>query len=315
MAVKLFVGKKGVFFTLMTVTFLLVFVMILLLPTYSQQSEKMVRVENRVLMMNDFVNDLERDMGRALYISMYRGILAIESSVINSGEFISDFEGVFEEVMLNGSINGEAYTIMNASTYPDWIAKIQEEGENFNLIVNVSLHNLDVGQIDAWNLLVEVNVTIEVEDTAGTAAWNITKEIVASVPVIGFEDPLYVVYSFGRTTNTIEKSNLVGNFTSNVSSLLEHISEGYYWENVDAPSFIMRFENNLSGSVFGIESMIDVSKLAGLGLDVNNGASVVDHQYWRDVNGGYRINDTSNWVRMDLGHVNDYGLNSIAYLE
>ncbi len=89
-------NKKGMFFTLMTIAFLVVFIFVFIAPGYKRLGEKMVVTEMRIDSMNDFIKDLERDTERGLYISSYRALLALEASIIVSGDFLDDVESSFE---------------------------------------------------------------------------------------------------------------------------------------------------------------------------------------------------------------------------
>ena len=141
-----------------------------------------------------------------------------------------------------------------------------------------------------------------------------------SISIVEFEDPLYIVYSFGRTTNVINITKFEGNYsykineTWNVSNLLAHSENSLYTANSDAPSFLMRFEDDLGSSPYGIESLVNLKKLSDYGLEIDYESSIVDYHYWDgDNNGDYRINFTPSWFKLDAGHLAKYNVTGISY--
>jgi hypothetical protein len=314
--------KKGTYFTLMTIAFLVIFLFVLLMPGYRKIGEKMMVIEMRVDSMNNFIKDLERDIERGLYISSYRAILSLEENIIIRGAFLNDTKASFEEAVLYGTVNGTNSSIMVASTFPEWIARIQEETSRFNVEFNITLNDIDVYQTDPWHVRVNADVNFSVKDTTGIASWDRVQGVETSISILEFEDPLYIVNSFGRTTNVINQTMFEGNFTYkiggewNVSNLLKHTYNSYYLANDDAPSFLMRFENDLSSSPYGIESLVDLKKLSDYGLEIDEDASIVDYHYWDgDNNGDYRVNFTPSWFKLDANHLAIYNVTNISYIE
>lgn len=298
----------------------MVFVFIILLPTHRDLSDRMLRVESRISSMNDFVKGLERDAERGLYIASYRGILALDAEVIETGIFFANATQSFEEVVINGTINGNIAPLLNASTFTLWTQKIAAEAQNFNLVAQIGVNSVKVSQIEIWRVLVVANVTFVVEDLGNTARWNRTVQINSSIPIFEFEDPLYIVGSLGRTTNSFNSTPFKRNYTFlegagwNVTNLEAQAAEGFYVPHTDAPSFLMRFENDLTASPFGIESLVDLNKLSSLGLAIDPTSSIVDYLYWNATGtGDYRVNFTANWFRLDDDHRAFYNVTEISY--
>jgi hypothetical protein len=315
-------NKKGMFFTVIAIAFIVVFIFAFTFNVGSRLTNQMQITESRISSINEFILDLERDTERGLYISSYRALLAVEEYIINQGEFVDDVEVAFEELLINGTINGTSLSLIESSTFTQWTSQVSSEGDNFNLNVNVTPLTVNLVQQDPWNVLVTVNVSYYVEDSAQTSSWNYSKGINTTISIINFEDPLYVVNSLGRLTNTIQTTPYEGNYTYEsggnwyVDNLVAHINQSYYAENTNAPSFLMRLENNLSASENGIESMVNLKKVSDFGLTIDTDASIIDYLYWNDDNNGnYRINDTVSWVRFDLGHLANYDLTAFSYLD
>lgn len=312
-------GKKGMYFTLMTIAFLIIFTFFSKVPSYKRFGERMSSIEMRIDSMNDFIKDLERDTSRGLYISSFRALMSLDGYIIQHGEFLQDFDTSFKEAILNGTVNNTNSTLMLFSTFPNWIENIRSNAIKFNIDANITLHDIYVFQNDPWHVTVSANLTFLVRDVTKIASWDINETINASISIIGFEDPLYIVYSYGRTTNIFNITPFDGNYaynvngTWNVSHLLSHTKHSYYTSHPDAPNFIMRFENNLGSSPYGIESLVDLNKLSGLGLDINSESSIVDYHYWDEAgNGNYRINFTPSWFKLDYNHLAKYNVTKIS---
>lgn len=315
-------NKKAMYFTLMTVAFLLIFLFVFMIPSYKRLTQKTMAVEMRVDSMNDFIKDLERDTERGLYISSYRALLALQQYIIINGNFLDDTETRFIEAIMNGTVNSKNSSFMSASTFPLWVEKMKEEALKFNLDADITINNMDIYQNDPWHISIGANLTFFIRDATEIASWNREQYMETSVSIIGFEDPLYIVNSFGRKTNTINITPFEGNYTYkiddewNVDNLLLHLENSYYTFNQQAPSFLMRFENNLSNSPYGIESLVNLRKLNEQGLDINSGSSVVDYYYWAGIgNGEYRVELTPGWFRLDEFHLEKYQVTQLAYQE
>jgi len=301
----------------MTLAVLSIFIFVFMMPGYKRLGESMTVVEMRVTSMNDFIKDLERDTERGLYISSFRAILSLEEYMIIHGEFLTDVQKNFKEALLNGTINSTNTTLMRLSTFPLWIEKIREESQEFNIETNITLHNIALYQNDPWLVGVSANLSFFIRDTTEIASWNMNKIINTSISIISFEDPLYIINSQGRTTNPINVTPFDNNFTYksgtwNVNNLLSHTDNSYYVSNPSAPSFLMRLENDLGPSPQGIESLVSLTRLSELGLDLCSTCSIVDYHYWDETsNGDYRINLTPNWFKLDLNHLARYNVTNL----
>lgn len=312
--------KKGMYFTLTTIAFLFIFIFIFMIPGYERLGEKMAVTEMRVDSMNDFIKDLERDAERGLYISSFRALLALEGYIISNGEFLKDVQSSFAEALLNGTVDNTNSTLMKSSTFTLWIEKIESEAQGFNIDANITLHSVNIYQNNPWYVGVSANMTFSIKDITEIASWKIDKIINTSVSIIAFEDPLYIINSYGRTTNLINITPFEWNYTYkvdedwNITNLLVHAENSYYSSSPSAPSFLMRLEGNIyEASDYGIESLVNLKKLADLGLEVYTGSTIVDYLYWDEAAGPYRVNFTPSWFRLDNAHREKYNVTELSY--
>jgi hypothetical protein len=312
-------NKKGVYFTLMTISILSIFLFYFIIQNYKTSDEKMFIIETRVLTMNNFITDVQRDIKRGAYIASYRALLSLEEYVAVNGEFLDNLTKNFKEAFLNGTINNVEMLLMINSTFKNWVSSIKNQGEKMNINTEISYGDIKIFQEDPWSVKTSVNVSIFINDTTGIASFQKQDFIVSTINIIGFEDPLYIVNGLGRLTNTINITPYEDYYTSyngshwNVTNLSIHNQEMYYTNNSNAPSFLFRFENKTSSSPYGIESLVYVPKLSEQALPLYD-KSIVDYIYWSNISTtDYRINYTPEWFKLDQDHLDKYQVQSISY--
>jgi hypothetical protein len=311
------IGKKGVFYTLLAISFLLIMLFFVRMQTESRVSDKIDLTRTRIETIDQYIDGVEEDMQRALYIGGFRSILVFNQYLARSnGTYIPDVQQAFSESVFYGTINGTTDSLISGSSFYDWVTNVREKGNNLNIQLNITDPELSVYQTDPWNVKFDLNVTIIVDDVKGLASWNRRSNIVSTVNINGFEDPLYIVNTYGRYTNVINTTLYDGNYTYevspgvwNVDNLRSHVTNMYYTDNVDAPSFLMRFEGKLTDSPYGIESMINLEKFSTQGIPVYT-YSVVDHEYWSSTS-GRSVSGMQSWFRIDNEHEAKYQVSSI----
>lgn len=281
----------------------------------------MAEVELRIDTLDQLIASAERDVSRGLFIASFRAIMALEEYMIKNNDYIDDVDGRLHEALINGTIDGQNMVLMDDSTVPDWIASISDEAGKMNVVMNMTIFEVVIGQRDPWHVYVAVNFSMTLNDSSGLASWQRISAAEALVPIEGFEDPLFIRNGLGRITNLINKTPYEGNFTYhdgsdwNMSNLIDHIESSLYAENTDAPSFLKRLEGDLSASEHGIECMVNLKKLSDQAIDINSTASIIDHEYWQDgADGDYRINRTDDWVVIDAAHRAKYNVTALSYM-
>ena len=308
-------NKKAVFYTATAI----ILVIILLLAFNVLEAKKDVNRNDvtlaRVKTMDNFVKNMDNDLKRAINIACIRATLSLEERIAKQGTYLTNAETAYAEAMMNGTINGTALELMQDSTFPLWVSKIQAEAAKTGIQANFQVHSIQVYQDDPWHVKGKINITINVTDSRNTSSWIEQKEIIASTSIIGLEDPLYALNTYGRVPNVINMTSYEGDYVSgsNVGNLLIHLNNSYYAANTDAPSFLMRFQNNLSTSPFGIESMINLDKLQKQGLSIQS-KTAIDYLYWGSASTtNYRVNGTPSWYYIDSGHTAKYQVTGLTY--
>jgi hypothetical protein len=194
-----------------------------------------------------------------------------------------EFENAFSEVLLYGEYNGNNIGVMYENTYNDWLNQIVITAKNtYNIDTTFSpiqLTDIQVYQIRPWFIEVEADITFSV--TSETASWTRDVTIKTEISVENFDDPYYLVNTGGSYINKIRKSDTKFDEWSD-EKVIDFIEDGNYthFEDGQAPSFLMRFYNDISASsCCGIESLVNPNNPSISNKDV----SYVDYLYWSSV--------------------------------
>jgi len=293
-------NKKAVFFTMIAIVFLAVlFYSMNIRANYSLRDKSNI-IGDRIKSVDFFIDDMEQDIVRGTYIGMFRALLGVQQYITSEGEFLNNTQATFKEILLNGSIDGQYMSVMNQTELTVWIGKIQDEADKLAIEFNYSVNDVFLYHDNPWIVSVDLNVTMRIKDKRNTASWSRDQIISTSVNITTFEDPLYTKYTYGRVINTIQKSN-ISDFTTGIdtTNLLYHLDNSMYIESNSSPSFVMRLSGNLSGSPYGIESLVNLKKFEDVKLDILD-KSCVDYIYFSNATPvSYLINYTYNWFRLD----------------
>ena len=312
-----FFGKKGMIFTVIAVLLVSVMISSTFFLTKSSYIKKSFVANSRVSSMNDFLLSVEADMDRSIMISGYRTIISLQKDIASNGEFLDDFDSSFFEVFVNGTLNGSAQDLMVNASLNDWISRINEESVKVNIIFDFTPNSLVVYHDTPWSVVIELNGTMNVSDSSGLASWNYNKSFKRNIDIVSFEDPVYTIKSYNKVTNLIIKANysdFVDLSNNDTSVLLYHTNNMRYIASTDAPSFLMRFEGNLSPSNFGIESLVDLQSFSNQNIETYD-KSVIDYEYFNDAyNRSDKCDfpDMPSWFRIDSQRLGTYNLSSLG---
>lgn len=293
-------SKKALFYT--TAAIALTAVIIITYSSYStyRLSDKMDVVQTRIETVNFFIKDVERDISKGANIAGFRTFLSLNQFIATNGTFIDDINERFKESFLNGTINKQPLSLMKDSTFTDWANKISAEAEKVDIKFNFSIKDVQLNHTDPWSVAIGLDISLDIRDRRNTSYWVRNRHLTNAISIMGFEDPLYVVNSKGRLTNTINKTNVTDFVVSGkVSSLLFHMNKSYYIAHNDSPSFLMRFEGNLGNSTYGIESLVNLDEFQQQGLALKD-RSIVDYVYFGTKSTtNFRVNATPEWFKID----------------
>ena len=303
-------NKKGIFFTALV----LVIATILLL-TYAISTIPNDRsvLKKRVQTMNEFLISSESDLERQLYVMGFRAIFVFNNHIAQQGTYISNPEISFQELAYNGTLYQQNQSLFRGITFRDIENTLQQRAQKLN--INITLLNpmLALAQSDPWKIDIALNTTIIMTDENNLVSWNRSLTITARVPVQGLEDPLYIVNTNGLVTVKVKQTpHIVFVENTNITSLLNHTLSSYYRAHADAPSFISRLQGNLSASPYGIESLVNLQKLAAQGVPTQQ-KTVVDYLYFSTQNPAHNgVSGMPSWFRLDAAHLAYYNASHLA---
>ena len=305
--------KKSMFY--ISAAIALTFVIFITYSAYNpyRLNDKMEVAGTRIETMNFFVKDVEKDINNGIYIAGFRTLLSFNQFIATNGTYIDDVNARFKESFLNGTISGQPLSLMQSSTFTDWANKISAKADIIDIILNYTIIDVNINQSNPWSVDVGLNISINIKDKKNTSSWIRNRYFMTKINIIGFEDPLYVVNSNGRVSNTIIQTN-ISPFVSNgdVTNLLLHTNYSYYISHADSPSFLMRLQGNLGNSSNGIESLVNLDKFQQQNLPLKD-RSVIDFIYFGNGNTvNYRINNTPSWFKIDQNHLATYGVTNLT---
>jgi len=299
-------NKKGQIFTLVAVA--LIGLLLISFEVFYLSQERF-SVSTRISTMESFLYSMEENLERQLYISGFRTIFLAENEITNNGQYISDVDSFFEEAFFNGTISGEEQEILSGATYADLILSLNEKAEKINVDITLSNPEISIGQTDPWNVNFTVSFYLLMEDRADLAKWEKIQRISALIPVSGFEDPVYTVNTNARVSRKINSTLYEGIYTDGgINNFLDHVNNGYYSANIDAPSFLKKLEGDFSPDDNGIEGFVNLFELSSQGISIKD-KSVVDHVYFSSENPTfYSVSGMPSWFKIDLEHIENYNL-------
>ena len=294
-------NKKGIFFLALT----MVLITILMTSyTFHTMIQERKATQKRVETMNVFVNSIQQDIERKIFIAGFRLIFSLENKIIETGSYIQSVNSSFQEMFFNGSYNLQNEPIMVGATFNDIRSDLQDIGEKINLNVSISNPKLNIDQINPWQIRVVLNTQFSVNDKGNLASWNSSLATTSMIPIYYFDDPIYTLNTRGIIAPKINKTIYIS-FDS--SSLLDHTTKRYYKQSTQAPSFIDRLEGSISANnLNGIESLINIPQLQAQGFQIEQ-KSIVDHIYFSSSSPSFcHVNGMPSWFYLDDTRIASY---------
>ncbi|MFH1770229.1 MAG: hypothetical protein ABH828_01595 [archaeon] len=312
--------KKGfVYITTVTIFLIIIVSLFFIHEVYNDRSSG-DSIETRIKTIDYFISDLEEDIERAAYISGFRTFIALEEYVSANGVFLDDVEQSFLEAFFNGTIGATSPPILDQSTFSQYISKVNANSNKIGINFNITVSSIELYQIDPWIVGVEINTQVNITDYKGLAEWNFDQTFLSEIPIEDLKDPLYSVKTLGRLPSFVKRTNITDFVAADNSTdeLLSHIENSYYNASIRAPSFLMRFEGNLSNDTNGIESIVDISFLEKQeDLEIHYTRSVIDYIYFGVgvTNNKCNVQNMPSWFRIDENHVPDYEIDQLTFTD
>jgi hypothetical protein len=304
-------GKKAVAFTIVTIT-----IISLLFLTYGGYTliQDRSSINKRINTLNNFVDSVEQDLPRQLFISGYRAIFLLDKKTIDSGAYITNVNASLNELFFNGTMASVPQDLMTDATFPSIENFLVGNADKINADIELLNPKISIKQKDPWNLEVTLDINIIIEDQGDLAKWNRSISVSSLIPVDNFLDPIYHVGTSSQVTNKVKKTPYA-NFVSgaDTTNLTNHFQNSYYIASTSAPSFYNRLQGNFSADPNGIESLVNPQTLADQGVDAKY-KTVVDYIYFSSQDPAkYTITGIGNLILDDENnHLAIYNASGIA---
>lgn len=294
------VNKKGVFFTVTALLMTAVFLASFFVYSHYRDRDTVLVIESRVRSMDNFIEDVEVDIEKGLYISSFRSLLGMLEYISQNQSYVDDVDSGFEELFFNGTMNGKNMSLTMNNTFTEWIERVKSQAQKTGIELTFEDMNVSIRQDDPWGVVSRLEARLIVGDLRNTAYWDRDLEIETRIDINNFEDPIYRIETNGVYLNGIVRTDVTdfvdGDDTSN---LMYHVNNSFYSEWSGAPSFLKRMEGDFSADPNGIESLVNVDDLSDQGLTPKT-KSVVDYIYFGTSNPtSYQIEDMPSWFRLD----------------
>jgi hypothetical protein len=306
--------KKGVFFTILSITFVSLIMLLTFDKTNEGASKEKEFANSQFAVFDGFSRDVsEVYVGRVLSSQSTIAIAAILEYINTTHKNISNVNAVYRELMFNGSINNVHQQLMK-NNLSNWTYLINNKSlEYLKIKTNITFYKVYLTQTDPWhvNAFADVSVLTEKDDLD----YFVNKTINTTIPLIGFKDPMYL---FNNKFNIIKPRVVLTGWKAstralNVTMTREMILNKTYIHTNISPSFLMRLVNDSRPSVCcGIESLVMSSS------DIDR--SYVDYLYFNNDTAsicsstclynytGLSDHPAIKWFKLDVQHEEKYGI-------
>jgi len=276
-------GKKAVIVSMIAILLATLFVLIFS-PRYERSLEDATAITTtRVRAMNTYVTDLQtmtelllEQMTTLTFRSLYNYTLENETQ-------LQDVEAAFESCILydNFTNYGETWDcIFIDEPLPAKLNRITMiADEPLHLTTNYTISNLSVWQEHPFDVTINYTSKYNLTDNY-TAIWRGEQNKTVTISIIGMSDPLFAIHSGGLYERNITWTDIKdGQWRLNTTFFEKFYNESDYRINrFGAPSYLKRFENDLSASFCcGIETLLNTTIYP---YDEFANLSYVAYQYW-----------------------------------
>ena len=139
MRAKSFWAKKGIFFTLAATGLAVVILLSFTVYRKYEMKEDIDNIGIRINTINNFIKDVEQDLENGLYIASFRAFTSMNQYIATNGSYISNLEGSFKSLILDGTINSQEISLMDGNTFTEWTKKIKEQADKIGILVNFTI--------------------------------------------------------------------------------------------------------------------------------------------------------------------------------
>ncbi len=321
-------NKKGLLFSLFVITALSLVILTFKTKVEFKEEKKADVFAKRVEVANAFIEDMEVDLERSLYVATFRAFLGADEHLHNTEEYIGDVNNKIGELILNGTIDKQATNSTLDSTFSNWTKKMQLLSHKLNINVSFENTSIDVRHISPWVVRITVNSLVTVTDFEDKIQWNFTllDKTDFDISDANLPDPMYFIESIQNNQqetpllNSIRRTSFKqfwmneSNFIT-VGNLTNHTLGQFYRESTEAPSFLGRLSGNFSPSEHGIESFINVINVSPEIWKYSTSAGptcVADYQFFETgCSDPHKVIKMDDKFLLDWNHLVSYNLTNL----
>ena len=247
---------KGILYS--TMISLIVIPILALILFYSQSSQiRSIDTDIRANELEYFTQSIELDLIRFVSINGKRALISAVSFVVINGTGLDNAPYRIKEMMENGTLYGETAPLVDTSNMKVWEGEINEIAKDSGFLVELKDSEVQVSQLDSFNLLFEVEVAINISDKMEVmgVVKNVSTAVV--VPIEGLEDPTFPLNTYARVIRFIVPSNA----SKNTHFLVEGVNSSGYVSGetfvVDSTNLVTSYPDKIlvTDSVAGKEAI------------------------------------------------------------
>ncbi len=251
-------GKRGVFFTLLSILFVAVLFLI-----FDPSREAVlvdtgaILVDNtnafRIQLENNYVQTLVRQRSHATFVALSNDALA-------QGVYLQLPED-YTEAMLKGTYSAGALPV-SFQTLPQAFSNLSEAAASIGYVLSINVVNVTVFQTGAFQAIALVNISYNLSSRDGSVTFrnNLSnKEILFTL--VEVPDLLYNANAsdLGWTETRTFKPYFTNRWNNTVfTSFVNNLSYGL---NNQSPSIFYRLEGNFAPHPYGVETFINITKI------------------------------------------------------
>ena len=220
-------NNRGFFFSISVIILILPLIVFISFYKHIPETQMKDTISRlRCDKINFFVEDIKRDMSRAMEISVKRALVSAFEYVVETGKGLenytfncskncdfncSDFEynmngstAALTELTLCGTLYGKNRSKMKNHTFTLWFNKILNYSSRMHYKVNFEILSMDMGHRDAFTIYSLPKIRLDIRDVNGICFYDdMVESIEANTSIIGLHDPLYTLNTRGFGKKTI----------------------------------------------------------------------------------------------------------------
>lgn len=308
-------NKKA--FTYTTVSLVAVLVVVSLLSSQQLRARySYTSITTKLLSdsLNDLNNNLVNDLRKTVEVSISRALITCLNNIVTTGEPLQSPELNISILIVNGTFNGVLHPLMENNTISYWLNNVNLKSNELGFVSEINIGTPSISQNDSFSLLVSYTININTSNKAKTI--NISRTIDEKVPVsiIGFEDPLFPLNTYGRVERIISR-NITSDF--NLEKLEDFFAKKNYAPGY-GPSFLDRLAGRLYNSYpgSGLETFVDLQELQSYEIDTKPTQTLIDYLYFNSsvIPGDTVTGFSPTWFKIDdlLSHQTFYGVSNLT---